>query len=142
MSHRQADQLAVAIGSPIATQEYQHRRGVEVIGKSPWFLGLIDQSEIGGHVATILSQIVGQARSNCLMPPGPLWLGGTGATQTRKLDGPQSRSWSATRKAAAVRKEANAFDVISSPRARADRASSKGNASGAPSGEMTPTTRV
>jgi hypothetical protein len=59
MSHRQADQLAVAVRSPVATQEDQECGGVEMIGQGPGFPGLIDQSEVGGHVATIVSLTVG-----------------------------------------------------------------------------------
>jgi hypothetical protein len=53
VSHRQADQLAVAIRSPIAAQEDQHRRGVEVIGKPPRPSFLVGERETGQHQLTI-----------------------------------------------------------------------------------------
>jgi hypothetical protein len=53
VSLRQADQLAVAIRSPIAAQEDQHHGGVEILGKPPWFSFLIDEREISRHRLTI-----------------------------------------------------------------------------------------
>ena len=53
MSHRQADQLAVAVRSPIASQKHQHCGRVEVRRKTPWSAGLVRQAEVGEHHLTI-----------------------------------------------------------------------------------------
>lgn len=53
MSQRQADQLAVAVGSPIASEKYQHHRCVELIGKLPRPSFLVGEREIGQHQLTI-----------------------------------------------------------------------------------------
>lgn len=48
---RQADQLAVAVRSPVAAQEDEERRSVEVVGQPPRTAGLIEDGEVGnpGH---------------------------------------------------------------------------------------------
>jgi len=53
VSHCQADQLAVAVRSPIAAQEDQHRGGVKVIRKPPRLCFLVGEGEIGQHPLTI-----------------------------------------------------------------------------------------
>ena len=43
----QADQLAVAVRSPIAAQEEEHDGGVELLGECPGVAALVEQCEIG-----------------------------------------------------------------------------------------------
>ncbi len=64
MSHRQTDQLAVAIRSPIAAQEDQHRRGVEVIRKSPRPCFLVGEREVGQHPLTIAGGTLNYGSAN------------------------------------------------------------------------------
>ena len=46
----QADQLAVAIRSPITAKKQENGCGIEVIEESPWLSRLIDNGEVGdGH---------------------------------------------------------------------------------------------
>jgi hypothetical protein len=51
---RQADQLAVAIRSPVAAEEDQQGSGIKMIGKNPGLPGLIGQPYVGGHVSTLI----------------------------------------------------------------------------------------
>ena len=50
MASRQADRLAVAVRSPIASEEDEEGAGVEVVGEGPRTSGLIDERVIGDHV--------------------------------------------------------------------------------------------
>lgn len=47
MSRSQADQLAVAIGSPIAPHEHENRRRIEMVGEVPRMTRRIGQREVG-----------------------------------------------------------------------------------------------
>lgn len=53
----QADQLAVAIRSPIATEEDEQRSAVELIGELPRTAGLIDGGRIVRHGGTLVLQV-------------------------------------------------------------------------------------
>ena len=49
MVFRQTDQLAIAVGSPIAAQEHQQHPGIQMISQPPGQPGLILQGEIGNR---------------------------------------------------------------------------------------------
>jgi hypothetical protein len=55
VEHRQADQLAVAIRSPVAAEEYQQGGGVKLIGESPGPIGLIGQADVRCHPTDAIS---------------------------------------------------------------------------------------
>ena len=62
MSLRQADQLAAAIRSPIATEKHQPDRCVQMVGQRPRDAGLIGESEVrSGHWVTLLDSVFGYA---------------------------------------------------------------------------------
>ena len=54
MESRQADQLAVAIRSPVPAEEDQQRGGVKVIREIPGLPGLIGQLNVEYHPLTLL----------------------------------------------------------------------------------------
>ena len=56
MEFRQADQLAVAIRSPVSAQEDQQRGGIELIGECPGLAGLIGESNVGDHHSTLIAR--------------------------------------------------------------------------------------
>ena len=64
MLHRQADQLAVAIWSPVSPQKHQHCARIEAFGEPPRLFGLVDEVEVGEHPVTITLPPRGHDRSS------------------------------------------------------------------------------
>ena len=55
MSHRHADQLAVAIRSPVAAEEQEHDGGAPMVAERPRHPALIDEGEVwSSHEANLV----------------------------------------------------------------------------------------